>query len=111
MSLGPVIQQFKRRISTYQGVVGIATPPELVLLHRFHLSSPSLVSLLPYQIPGRFEVGGSDLEDKIVLVIDVSPEFEDLLPEFVRLDDAEALAVLHLIVSILQARGLEDDQQ
>ncbi len=51
------------------------------------------------------------MEDKIVLVIDVPPEFEGLLPEFVRLDDVEALAVLHQIVSILQARGLEDDQQ
>ncbi len=51
------------------------------------------------------------MEDKIVLVIDVPPEFEGLLPDFVRLDDVEALTVLHLIVSILQARGLEDDQQ
>ncbi|MCY4580317.1 MAG: hypothetical protein OXD31_14895 [Chloroflexi bacterium] len=51
------------------------------------------------------------MEGKVVLVIDVPPEFEGLLPEFVRLDDVEALAVLHLILSILQARGLEGDQQ
>ena len=51
------------------------------------------------------------MEGKVVLVIDPPPEFEGLLPEFVQLDDVEALAVLHLIVSILQARGLEDDQQ
>lgn len=51
------------------------------------------------------------MEDKIILVIDVPPQFEGSLPEFVRLDDVEALAVLHLILSILQARDLEDDQQ
>ena len=51
------------------------------------------------------------MEGKVVLVIDLPPEFEDLLPEFVRLDDIEALTVLHLIVSILQARGLGDEQQ
>ncbi len=51
------------------------------------------------------------MEGKVVLIIDVPPEFEGLLPEFVRLDDAEALAVFHLLVSILQARDLEDDQQ
>lgn len=72
---------------------------------------PVLCLFIPYQIPRRFEVGGFDLEGKVVLVIDVPPEFEGLLPEFVRLDDVEALAVLHLILSILQARGLEGDQQ
>lgn len=51
------------------------------------------------------------MEGKVVLVIDVPPEIEGLLPEYVRLDDAEDLAVLHLILSILQARGLEDDEQ
>ena len=51
------------------------------------------------------------MEGKVVLVIDLPPEFEGLLPELVRLDDVEALAALHLILSILQARDLEDDQQ
>lgn len=51
------------------------------------------------------------MEGKVVLVIDLPPEFEGLLPELVRLNGVEALAVLHLIVSILQARGPEDDRQ
>lgn len=51
------------------------------------------------------------MEGKIVLVIDLPPEFEGLLPEFVRLNDVEVLAVLYLIVSILQARGPEGDRQ
>ncbi|MDE2686317.1 MAG: hypothetical protein OXI16_02285 [Chloroflexota bacterium] len=51
------------------------------------------------------------MEGKVVVVIDVPPEFEGLLSEFVHLDDAEALAVLHLLLSILQARDPEDDRQ
>ena len=45
------------------------------------------------------------MDGKVVLVIDVPPEFEGLLPEFVRLDDAEALMLLHLLVAILSSKG------
>lgn len=51
------------------------------------------------------------MEGKVVLVIDLPPEFEGLLTELARPDDAEVLAALHLILSILQARDIEDDQQ
>ena len=43
------------------------------------------------------------MDGKVVLVIDVPPEFEGLLPEFVRLDDAEALMLLHLDYDLVPA--------
>ena len=51
------------------------------------------------------------MEDKVVLVIDMPRELDGLLPEFVRLTDAEARPVLRLIAAILQARETEDPEQ
>ena len=51
------------------------------------------------------------MEGKVVLVIDVPRELDGLLPEFVRLTDAEGQAALHLIAAILQARETEDPEQ
>ena len=112
MLLGRVSQKLRCDISTCQHAVSIAFPLELASPRRFHLSRLSPVSPF-FQIKSLSDskLEGLIMEGKVVIVIDVPPEFEGLLPEFVRLDDAEALAVLHLILSILQARDLEDDRQ
>lgn len=51
------------------------------------------------------------MEGKVVLVIDVPRELDGLFPKFVRLRDAEAPAVLHLIAAIPQARETEGPEQ
>ena len=51
------------------------------------------------------------MEGKVVLVIEVPRELDGLLPEFVRVTDAEAPPVLHLIAAILQAREIEGPEQ
>ena len=55
--------------------------------------------------------GAGMMEGKVVLVIDVPWELDGLLPEFVRVTDAEARALLHLIAAILQARETEDPER
>ena len=55
--------------------------------------------------------GAGVMEGKVVLVIDVPRELDGLFPKFVRLRDAEAPAVLHLIAAIPQARETEGPEQ
>jgi hypothetical protein len=51
------------------------------------------------------------MDQRVLLTLRIPQESEIALPEFLRLDPAEEQVVLHLLVTILEARSLGDPGQ